>query len=430
MFDKEWYFPGESADDGPGVLRPSERQYLRELARRWKDLCQQSSGGNAEKIELWKRHNALRPTRPLLLVFPEGGWTEIVPEDSLISGDPFWRRYECYLRREVFRLEHFQDDTVPECVLKVRRVVRNSGWGMSPRRSYAASGMWKADPPLKRPEDIEALRPIEYQIDHAETDRRLTAVGEAFADRIPVAEWVNYADPYPGIIPFIIRLRGQEQLLFDMIERPDWVHRLSAFLQRAILTQMDRFEQGGKLAANNGNHYVGTGGIGYTDELPSAGYDGRMRYRDLWGHAQSQDYTCVSPAMYKEFALDYLRPILARFGLTCYGCCEVLDDKFDAVKEIANLRRVSVGPLTNVERAAEALGRRYVFSWKPNPAHLIGSFNEERVEAYIRHTLEVTRGCCMEMILKDTHSCEGHPERFAQWLNVARRACARAGVGD
>jgi hypothetical protein len=29
-------------------------------------------------------------------------------------------------------------------------------------------------------------------------------------------------------------------------------------------------------------------------------------------------------------------------------------------------------------------------------------------------------GCVFEMILKDTHTCEHHPERFDAWTRIAR----------
>lgn len=41
---------------------------------------------------------------------------------------------------------------------------------------------------------------------------------------------------------------------------------------------------------------------------------------------------------------------------------------------------------------------------------------------YIQHTLDVTQanGCIVEMILKDTHTCENHPERFTRWTDIAQ----------
>ena len=32
-----------------------------------------------ERVDLWKRHNALEATRPVILCDPENGWNEIIP---------------------------------------------------------------------------------------------------------------------------------------------------------------------------------------------------------------------------------------------------------------------------------------------------------------------------------------------------------------
>jgi hypothetical protein len=66
------------------------------------------------------------------------------------------------------------------------------------------------------------------------------------------------------------------------------------------------------------------------------------------------------------------------------------------------------------------LGDKYIFSWKPHPAHLVGDFDEKKVRDYIKAALDATRGCVVEMILKDTHTCENRPERFTRWTEIAR----------
>ena len=68
---------------------------------------------------------------------------------------------------------------------------------------------------------------------------------------------------------------------------------------------------------------------------------------------------------------------------------------------------------------AEKLQDKYIFSWKPHPAHLVGGFDADFVRDYIRHTLEVAGHGVLEMILKDTHTCDNHPERFDQWTQIA-----------
>ncbi len=76
----------------------------------------------------------------------------------------------------------------------------------------------------------------------------------------------------------------------------------------------------------------------------------------------------VSPAMYEEFVFPYEKPIMDRFGLTCYGCCEPLHGRWHVIKRHHGLRRVSVSPWADVEKMADYLQDRYIFSLKPNPA--------------------------------------------------------------
>ena len=124
--------------------------------------------------------------------------------------------------------------------------------------------------------------------------------------------------------------------------------------------------------------------------------------------------------MHEEFALTYERPFLERFGLANYGCCEPLDRKLDAVLKIRNLRRVSISPWANIDRSAERLADRCVFSWKPNPAIVAGTaWRPERVRAVLRDFCERTRGCVTDIIMKDTHTCNREPRRLHEWVAIA-----------
>jgi hypothetical protein len=135
----------------------------------------------------------------------------------------------------------------------------------------------------------------------------------------------------------------------------------------------------------------------------------------------------VSPVMHAEFITQYEKRLLEPFGLTGYGCCEDLSRKLDDVLTIPHIRRVSISPFADVRISAERLKGDYIFSWKPQPAHLVGEFSEPLVRGYLRDTLEVARrhGCVLEVILKDTHTCEHHPERFDRWLRIAREEIER-----
>ena len=54
-----------------------------------------------------------------------------------------------------------------------------------------------------------------------------------------------------------------------------------------------------------------------------------VRTRDIWGLAESQVTSGVSSELFEEFIFAYQKPVMERFGLTCYGCCEPMDKRFE-----------------------------------------------------------------------------------------------------
>jgi MarR-like DNA-binding transcriptional regulator SgrR of sgrS sRNA len=96
------------------------------------------------------------------------------------------------------------------------------------------------------------------------------------------------------------------------------------------------------------------------------------------------------------------------------------------------MRRVSISPWADKRISAEKIQDRCVYSWKPNPAPLAAiTFDPEAVRSDVRETVAIARehGCTLEIILKDTHTCNHEPERFDLWSRVAmEEAMAGAGV--
>lgn len=148
----------------------------------------------------------------------------------------------------------------------------------------------------------------------------------------------------------------------------------------------------------------------------------------IWASAESQEMAPTSPDMHEEFLMQYERRVLEPFGLNGYGCCEDLTRKLDNVFRIPHLRRISISPWAQVAACAEKLGNRYIYSRKPQPSHLVGDFDGEVIRREIRETVEAARRnrCVLEMILKDTHTCQHRPERFTEWTRIAREEIDRA----
>lgn len=193
--------------------------------------------------------------------------------------------------------------------------------------------------------------------------------------------------------------RGLEQAMWDMCDNPEMLHEAMARLEAGHHRLVQQYIDLNLLSLNNDNSYHSSGGVGYTDELPAPGFDpARVRPCDMWGSAEAQEMAQVSPTMHAEFILPYEKRLLAPCGLNGYGCCEDLTEKLDDVLTIPNIRRISIAPWANVDKCAEKLGNRAIFSWKPNPAYLVGEPGEEFLREYIGQTVQAAGGGTLEMI--------------------------------
>jgi hypothetical protein len=191
---------------------------------------------------------------------------------------------------------------------------------------------------------------------------------------------------------------------------------------------MDWAEREGLLTPNTAGDYVGSGGLGYTDELPRrpVADEASLRWEDLWGFSESQETVGISPRMFTEFILPYQVPLLNRFGLACYACCEGIDKRIDPVlAAVPRLRRVSVSPWADQPVMARKLAGRCIYSRKPNPALICISFDEAAIRADLAQTLDLAGGGTLEIIMKDTHTVLHQPWRISRWVELAREEIAK-----
>ncbi len=392
----------------------NDHAILRDLAERVAEIA--ALPEQDEKRQMWYAHNALRPTKPMVLVFPEGGWVELLDDNELRCEDPLLRGWEYQLRQRLYIAEHFNDDQVTDRRLLVNYVSTTTGLGLQAQRIQPTTdrGAYVWEAPVKELQDLDKLQVPRTEVDYEATERNRQRAAELFDGLLDVSVGQSWWWS-PTLTWIWAELRGLEQMMWDMVDDPAFTHAGS-------------LEAQGLLMLNNGNDYVGSGGLGFTDELPADGFDGKhVRLRDMWGFAEAQETVGLSPRMWNEFVLEYNLPFMERFGLNCFGCCEPLTDRLDILKErVPRLRRISISPWADREKAAESLGQDYIYSWKPNPAQLAAlRFDEDKVRSYIRETLEITRGCVVEIVLKDTHTCNNEPERFDRWAQIAQEESQR-----
>ncbi|MFW5830113.1 MAG: hypothetical protein ACOCXA_07610 [Planctomycetota bacterium] len=405
------------------TLDATDIAYLRELASRHTERA--LSEANQARIAAWKRHNDLQGGRPLVCISPEGSWCELGAniDQRYEPGHPA-HGLEWWLLQQAYAWDHFQEDWPLWPSIRPEPVLQHSGWGLQAEWTHSSSarGARRFAPVLRDEEDFDRLCPSTVSYDAEATAARLAWHQEIFDGTLLVQ------DSGIGHISFHIMqwysaLRGLEELMMDMMEEPELLHRACRLYTDAQHRKIDQFEQWGLLLANSDNTYHNSGGNSWSDTFPAADLSGAA---SMWASAESQELAQVGPTQHREFALAYEAELLNRFGRSGYGCCEDLTAKLpDLFELVPNIHRISISPWADVEACARQLaGRRAIFSWKPQPAHLVGKFNEDRIRAYIANTVRVCNDhdCQLEIILKDTHTCEHQPERFDRWSRCCQEA--------
>lgn len=406
------------------TLPENDVAILRELAKQVAELAARPI--EQEKRDLWYRHNALERTRPLIFCDPENGWNEIITQDSLTCQDPTARGWEFGLRREIFWGTRMCDDRVIEPYFTVGLAYSETDWGM--HHSIIGTGGAHAyawDAPLKNLADVDKLRFPTITLNPEATEQWRSLAEDVFGGiltvRVKPGWWWSLGMTWP-----LVNLRGLEQVMWDMIDDPEGLHRLMSIIRDGTLAKIDFVEQNGLLALNNGGDYVGSGGFGWSKELPSEGFDGtHVRTRDMWGFCESQETVLVSPGMFEEFVFQYQLPILERFGLNCYGCCEPLNTRWHVVKKAPRLRRISVSAWADLEFMGRELGDKYIYSMKPNPSHLaMSTLDEDLIRTYTRKILDAAKGGILEIVMKDNHTIGNDPTRVTRWVQLVREEIA------
>ncbi|MGC9359866.1 MAG: hypothetical protein ACP5G7_05730, partial [Anaerolineae bacterium] len=395
------------------MCRASDINILRDLATRYAKLA--ANPIQDQRRDLWRRHNSLQHVGVPIYV-RAFAWSEM-PESRPLCQDPFWHPYETALRQGVFRAQ-LEDDFIIEPWLAVRAavVVPDQGvWGLPVQwhgREGGGAGVW--DPPIKREEDLARLYGPTHRIDEAATSERLTRVQDAVGDLLPLV--VDRAPAYRmwdgDISTQLAYLRGLEQIMWDMHDRPNWLHRLLAHMRDGILRTHEQAEQAGHWTLANHQNQA----MPYAQELPDPSSDGApVRRKQLWTFVASQELTGVGPRLWDEFMLQYQIPLMAPFGLSAYGCCEDLTRKINLLRQIANLRRIAVAPAADVARCAEQIGDAYVLSYRPSPADMVAyGWDEDRVRTILREDLIACQrnGCVVDVTLKDVETVQSDPNRI------------------
>ncbi len=411
------------------VVNPEEKTILQTLARQVAHLAEQPV--QEERRKRWVDHHGLKITSPLIFIDPEYAWYELISHTELRCANNLARMWEYRLRKEIYWQEVIGDDRVCTKDFPVCHVYTKTGLGIEAHqtKSSQADGAYHIDPVLTDWDDMGKLKFREILVDYEKTERILALAHDVFDGILKVSlqnSWW-YSD---GLTDELLFLRGFENILYDFYDYPEELHGLMGFLRDERMHMLDFLEKEKLLTLNNGGEFVGTGGYGWCDDLPGADFDkDAVSCRNIWGYGESQATVSVSPQMFDEFILDYQAPILNRFGLNFYGCCEVMDKRLSYVREkVERLRTVAVAPWSDVECMARQMRGDFVYCWKQNPALIsVEKPNWDLIREEIRNAFSVTAryGCPTEVLMRDIRTLAYRPENAVRWVQIAREEAGR-----
>ena len=401
----------------------NDKHIIRELAAQTAEIA--ALPIQQETKRLWRALNALKPERPMVIL-DQLPWHELNADGELTlrcKGE-LARGIENTLRQTLYKWRHTRADMVVEPYIEMPKVITGAHFGIGVQDLCAVLdpqndvvGHSYADQ-IQTEEDIQKITMPNAQLDVQATEALEAQTRELLCGELDV----HMQGMFPNFAVWdrLSELKGVSAALMDIIDRPEFVHALMSRYTEASFTLLDQLEERGLMGCNP--QYIHCTGA-YSDELPAEGFDpSAPRAKDNWTYGMAQMFSTVSPAMHEEFDIDYAVKWYARFGLGYYGCCEPLDRKIDIIRRLPNLRKISISPWADVERAASSICGDYAVSRKPNPAFLAtNSWDINIVTNDLNSTADICKryNCPVEFILKDVSTVSYQPQRLWEWAEAA-----------
>ena len=386
-----------------------DRLIIRELAKRYMELATSEKQQKANRRML--DTNDLKVVRPPVLI-DEIPWHELGCEElTLVCGDDFTRWIEWSLKSALYRKKYFgKADLLMPDTWTLHASFSSSPLGLESKHGMSERGSRIIYDVMEDEACLNEILPISFTTNPAADEATAARCEELFGDIIPV-RLVGVDCQYFPIWDDISFLRGVEPIYEDLYDRPEYLHRIMKIFCDRVAARLDFIEANMKV---NPDPYYLHSTPGRVTPVAQEGL------KATWFRGTAQCFSSVSPAMFKEFELDYIKPLAERFGYTYYGCCEPLDDRIELLRSIKNLRKIGVSPWANPEKCAEQIRGDYVMSRKPNPAHVAHETDpavirreaEESVKAALKY------GCPMDYVLKDITTVSNKPQNLILWAET------------
>jgi hypothetical protein len=363
---------------------------------------------NEERCRVRTRVDAKQRSRPSITIFQEP-WNELndTGELDLHCADPFCRGLEQEMRRTLYKWRHYPGDMSVSAESVQPYCIHTTGFGINEDVDIART----ADDndvvsrhyhiQIRDEGDIAKITAPVITHDQAATEEGFQKRCELF-DGILAVRKSGVGSFWFAPWDHLVRLTGVQEILMDLVLRPDYVHGLMSHLVDCWLEMLRQYEEQNLLTA------------------PA---------KELTVSGAAQIFSEVSPEMHGEFALQHEARFYQHFGRVHYGCCEPLHNKVDVcARYLPNMYQISMSPWVDFRKGCENVRDRFVFGWRPNPAFLA---HDTWDPAFVRRDLEdklaiaADHGCVVAIYLKDISTVRGEPRRLTEWNAIAAECVAK-----
>lgn len=404
------------------IIKQSEREYLRELAKRQLEIANLPIMEQRKKR--WYAHNRGETISPMVIFetkYCEADFLDLKCESELA------KIIELELVRNITNFEKLNDDKVVENYIQIYWDIDIETFSLDMSEKYADDSIgYTTIQHLKELENSmhligETKRRVDKEGTYALKNAILEVIGDILDVKIKIPPSFNWAVSPSKKAEYLM---GLESMMFAPYDCPDEFNELYRRLTEDAIETFAWLKAEGLLVLNNGNDYAGSGSYGFTDLLPTeeCKKTGIITTKDLWVNLNSQETVGVSPDMYGEFYWPYYQKLAKEFGQVYYGCCEPTNPIWDKyLSTLDNLRKVSISPWADINFMAERLrGTNIVYSRKPSP-NIVAydrGFDAEAYREHIRESVIAARGCNLEVICRDVYSLSGDRQKLTTAVDI------------
>lgn len=210
----------------------------------------------------------------------------------------------------------------------------------------------------------------------------------------------------------VLILRGFNQLCYDLMDRPQFVHRLMDFVTNArIKWEQDRAKFLGEDFKDKKYRWKHT----YVDYRPA-------NYSDLYN--DEVDGNLFSLEVYREFILPYERKLADFYGgVRYYHSCGNLTPLLDSIKELLGLEKIHISPWTDLEAAKRKVPHDVRLQKCMRLEEDIFLCDKKQMVEKLNKILHDSRDRMIDICADAIHSPSSDLEKVKLWLKIACELC-------